>query len=73
MQKETYQNGILIETVAFSEAEIAVIKALQDKAKRNAYSIEADPLFFKWQREEGTKQDWLDKVAEIQLRFIDMA
>lgn len=33
------------------------------------YSKEADPLFFKWQRDEATEQEWLDKVEEIKLRF----
>lgn len=34
-----------------------------------AYKLESDPLFFKWQREEGTKQEWLDKVDEIRNRY----
>lgn len=34
-----------------------------------AYSSESDPLFFKWQRGEIEKQDWLDKVQEIKLRY----
>jgi hypothetical protein len=40
-------------------------------AQRNrsiAYRDEADPLFFKWQRGEGTEQEWLDKVQEIRDR-----
>lgn len=37
--------------------------------KRQAdYQIEADPLFFGWQRGENTEQEWLDKVAEIRAR-----
>jgi len=39
--------------------------------RRGAYQAEADPLFFKWQRGEGTEQAWLDKVAEIRERFPD--
>lgn len=35
------------------------------EARAAAYRREADPLFFKWQRGEGSEQDWLDKVAEI--------
>lgn len=35
-----------------------------------AYQREADPLFFKWQRGEAEKQEWLDKIAEIKLRFV---
>jgi hypothetical protein len=37
--------------------------------RRNAYEIEADPLFFVWQRGEGTEQAWLDKIVEIRDRF----
>lgn len=36
--------------------------------RRTAYQLESDPLFFKWQRGEATKQDWLDKVQEIKER-----
>lgn len=38
-------------------------------ARQLALTAEADPIFFKYQREEATKQDWLDKVEEIRLRF----
>ena len=34
-----------------------------------AYREESDPLFFKWQRDEATKDEWLAKVAEIKARF----
>ncbi len=37
--------------------------------RRVAYRDEADPLFFKYQRGEATKDEWLAKVAEIQQRF----
>jgi hypothetical protein len=43
-----------------------------DTAKRRrsvAFREEADPLFFGWQRNENEEQDWLDKVAEIRLRY----
>lgn len=38
-------------------------------ARASAYRQEADPRFFKWQRGEGSEQDWLDKVAEIRARY----
>ena len=42
----------------------------QIRAQRaDAYREEADPLFFKYQRGEGSEQDWLDKVQEIRERF----
>jgi hypothetical protein len=37
--------------------------------RRQAYQLEADPLFFKWQRGESTEQAWLDKIAEIRARY----
>lgn len=37
--------------------------------RRQAYQTESDPLFFKWQRAEATKEDWLAKVQEIKTRF----
>lgn len=36
--------------------------------RRVAYSLEADPLYFGWQRGENSEQAWLDKVAEIRDR-----
>lgn len=38
-------------------------------ARQAAFVAEADPLFFKWQRGEGTEEAWLEKVAEIRFRF----
>lgn len=53
------------ELVAFNGA-----RAAQNNAtRRTAYQNEADPLFFKYQREEIEKQVWIDKVAEIRTRF----
>lgn len=37
--------------------------------RAEAYRTESDPLFFKAQRGEATMQDWLDKVAEIKMRY----
>lgn len=41
----------------------------QRQNRRAAYLEEADPLFFKVQRGEAEMQAWLDKIAEIKLRF----
>jgi hypothetical protein len=42
----------------------------EQKAQRKAaYTEEADPVFFKYQRGECEKQDWLDKVQAIRARF----
>jgi len=40
-----------------------------EKNRRNAYRNESDPLYLKWQREEATEQEWLDKIEEIKERF----
>jgi hypothetical protein len=37
--------------------------------RRQAYQLEADPLFFKAQRGEATEQEWLDKIEEIRARY----
>jgi hypothetical protein len=45
--------------------QLANIKA----ARAAAYTQEADPLFFKAERGEGTKSEWEAKVQEIRDRF----
>lgn len=40
-------------------------------ARAAAYVKESDPLFFKYQRGEVLKEDWLAKVAEIKQRYPD--
>ena len=52
------------------QAEIVRLQALQPsiEAKANrkaAYTAEADPIFFKFQRGEATQEEWLAKIAEI--------
>jgi hypothetical protein len=44
-------------------------KAVQEDARRAAYQLEADPLFFMAQRGEATMAEWQAKVAEIKARF----
>lgn len=41
----------------------------QQAARAEAYSKEADPLFFMSQRGEATVEEWQAKVAEIKVRF----
>lgn len=49
----------------------AQAQAEVDAQRQSAYAAESDPLFFKWQRGNGTEQAWLDKIAEIQARYPD--
>lgn len=37
--------------------------------RQAAFQVESDPLFFGWQRNENTEQDWRDKVEEIRARY----
>jgi len=46
---------------------VAVQKCSDDR--RQAYTLESDPLFFQWQRGEATEEAWKAKVAEIQARY----
>lgn len=40
-----------------------------ESERQAAYQAEADPIFFQSQRGKKTKQEWLDKVAEIDARL----
>jgi hypothetical protein len=60
----------------YTEEEIAAIEAAnaptrerQEAARRAAYIVEADPLFFMSQRGEATTAEWEAKVAEIKARY----
>jgi len=44
-------------------------RAAIETQRRNAYTQEADPLFFSYQRGEATEQEWLDAVQDIKDRF----
>jgi hypothetical protein len=41
----------------------------QEASRQAAYTAEADPLFFKWQAGEATKEEWEAKRQEIRDRF----
>lgn len=47
----------------------AEVATLTEQLRHNAYTVESDPIFFKWQRGDATQQQWLDKVAEIKARY----
>lgn len=57
------------EIAAQREAEYQAALAVRDEAVRQALAAEADPLFFRWQRDEVAKEDWLAAVAEVKARF----
>lgn len=41
----------------------------QEAARRAAYVLEADPIYFMSQRGEATEAEWLAKIAEIKDRY----
>ena len=47
----------------------AQFNAQQKKNRFAAYTIESDPIFFKSQRGEATKQEWLDAVDAVDAQF----
>ena len=52
-----------------AEADRAAALAARDQALREALAAEADPVFFRWQRDEATREDWLAAVAAVKARF----
>lgn len=50
---------------AWPAVEYANAYAAVEAARRAAYTTDADPLFFEWQRGDGTEQAWLDAIAAV--------
>jgi hypothetical protein len=63
------ENGVWKQTWTITDKDSTEIEEIQTNSKAEAYRTESDPIFFKWQRGEATQQEWLDKVAEIKLRW----
>lgn len=64
----------VVDGVVVRRTEEEIIKdpayaTVQSENRARAYKDESDPLFFKYQRGEVTKQEWLDKVAEIKAKY----
>lgn len=51
------------------EVSIEDHNAQMQQLRAEAYKVESDPLALKYLRDECTKQDWLDKIAEIRNRY----
>jgi hypothetical protein len=43
--------------------------AQMEALRAEAYRVESDPLALKYLRDECTKQEWLDKIAEIRNKY----
>jgi hypothetical protein len=52
-----------------SRLEAAEPLCIAQQSRAAAYQQEADPLFFKYQRGEVTKEEWESKIEEIRQRF----
>jgi hypothetical protein len=63
------ENGVWKQVWNVVDKSIEEINAINESNRKQAYIEESDPLFFKWQRGEIEKQEWLDKVAEIKARW----
>ena len=51
------------------EADFQSALVWRDQVLRETLMLEADPIFFRWQRGDGSKEDWLAAVAAIKTRF----
>ena len=49
--------------------QIAEYNEQQKQNRLSAYEHESDPIFFKWQRGEGTQQEWLDAVELVKQQY----
>lgn len=54
---------------AWEEVQAEVLNEQASQNRQKAYQQESDPIFFDWQRGDATKQEWLDKIAEIKARY----
>jgi hypothetical protein len=54
---------------AWEEVQANVHNQKMEKLRQKAYRDESDPLFFKYQREDATREEWLDKIQEIKDRY----
>lgn len=57
------------ELSARAEAEYQAALIERDRSLREALAADADPLFFRWQRDESSREDWLAAVADVKARF----
>ena len=70
----------IAEEAAWEAGAIARHNAEMERLRAEAYRLESDPIFFKYQRQEMNesgsaqliKQDWKNKVAEIKARWPDI-
>jgi hypothetical protein len=54
---------------AWAEVREEIDRENVQRLRRGAYEKESDPIFFKYQRGEAEKQEWLDLIEEIKQRY----
>ena len=54
---------------AWPQVDYANQVAAVENARRADYEAQSDPLFFEWQRGDGTEQAWLDAVAAVKAAY----
>jgi len=64
-----YKNGVIVESEFAPEILKNDYNIQQKRNREKSYQLLSDPIFMKWQRQEATQQEWLDKVEEIKLQF----
>lgn len=64
-----YKNNTIVESEFAPEILKQEFNASQKQKRELAYKAESDPINFMYQRGEATQQQWLDKIAEIKLRY----
>ena len=60
-EREEWEQAILEEP--------AKQKAAATEARRQAYVLISDPVFFQWQRGEATEEDYKAAVAQVQADY----
>ena len=53
----------------WSEVQAEVERGRVEAQRRAAYAVEADPIFFQYQRGDATEQEWLDAVQAVKDRY----
>jgi len=62
-----FDQALATDAAAIVAQEQALASAKRNRA--SAYTAEADPMFFKYQAGEVTKEEWLAKREEIRQRY----
>ena len=65
----TLQNGKWTQTWNIANKPAEDVAQIESELRLEAYRNESDPLFFKWQAGEITKEEWLEAREAIKQRY----